>query len=221
MKSTSIVAGAVASAALLIGASTQATLTLDLATIIDGGNAPSGTPPWLRATIEDNLNGTVQLTMEAIGLAGTETVDSWAFNLDPALSASGLTVSLVSKSTGVGNISVELSSHVSSLNGLAFDFGFDYPNPNSQRFQQGDTAVFTIGHTTASLTPSSFDYAQADGYRSAAHIISLMDGGGSVKIADRITTVVPEPTTYIAGVLVGLPVVLGAIRTGRRQRKGG
>src|SRR6266481_855639 len=54
------------------------------------GVSPAGPTPWLTAVFSDSGANSVQLTLAAPGLTGSEFVKQWYFNLNPALNASQL-----------------------------------------------------------------------------------------------------------------------------------
>jgi hypothetical protein len=69
-------------------------LSFDLDTEISGATPPAGATPWLSATFDDSgTPGSVELTLTAVNLTGTEFVSVWLFNLDPSLNPALLTFS--------------------------------------------------------------------------------------------------------------------------------
>lgn len=208
----------VASAGLLAAGmiSANAAIEMGLGTKIDSGNSPSGAAPWLMAKFIDNGDGTLNLELTTPGLSATEFISDWNFNSTLSeTQISALSITEVTKS-GIGTIGVDLNPPIQgSLNGLGFDFGTSYPTANDDpnRFQGGDYVTFLIDHPSINLTLAHFTATTADGWYSAAHIQNLDAGGGSVKIGTKdlrdTTTVVPEPSTYIAGGLALVPLLFG------------
>lgn len=145
------------------------TLSFELDTVYTGGT-PSGPTPWLAATFDDTLdafgdNG-VRLTLTAPNLASGEFVTQWVFNLNTALTASGLTFTQVTNNTtGLvvpGDITTSLNGESSlGADGLKnFDITFNFPDENQPvgtRFEQGD--VFSVDMSRVGLLSSGdFNY---------------------------------------------------------------
>jgi hypothetical protein len=64
-----------------------------------GAHEPEGAAPWLNATFDDGGRpGSVTLTMSDVNLVDAEHVKLWAFNLDPILDPTDLTITF---STGL------------------------------------------------------------------------------------------------------------------------
>ncbi|GAH74224.1 unnamed protein product, partial [marine sediment metagenome] len=72
---------------LALTAGLQASVvSYDLSIEFSGATPPAGAAPWLNATFDDGGSaGSVDLTLTAVNLVGSEFVNVWLFNLDPAL----------------------------------------------------------------------------------------------------------------------------------------
>lgn len=178
-------------ATLLAGAGAvgASTVTYDFGQL-SGGTTPDGTPPWLEAAFTDNGQpaNTVQLTVSAGNLVGSEFVSCWYFNLNPALDPTSLSFS-VSDSTGsFANPSIQtLANGFKAGQDGKFDIllGFNSGSDASAHFGAGDTVTFTITGITG-LSANDFDWLSTPAggsglYSSAAHIEGI-DGGGTAWI---------------------------------------
>src|SRR5258708_5777614 len=84
-------------AAMLIGGIlpvSAATVTYDFGQL-SGGTPPAGAAPWLQAAFTDTgmPANTVQLTINAGSLSGSEFVSCWYFNLNPGMDPTSLSFS--------------------------------------------------------------------------------------------------------------------------------
>lgn len=196
---------------VLFGPPAEATsITLDLDVEFSGGQDPAGTPPWLRAVIDDGGSaGSVKITLIALNLVDEEFITGWYFNVEPSF------LSLTIANTGgVAGTASAYSQNAYKADGDGkYDLLFSYPSgPPAARFVAGATSEWTI--TAAGLTASHFNLlSHPDGghgpFRTAAHVQGI-EGGGSGWITE--SGEIPEPTT-LALVAAG---VLGM--TARRRR---
>lgn len=161
------------------------TITYDFGQI-SGGTPPSGSPPWLQAVFSDNGQpaNTVQLTLTAGNLVGSEFASCWYFNLNPALDPSGLSFS-VSGSTGsftTPTVQTGANAFKAGPDGK-YDVLLGFSTADSGRFTAGDSITFTITDMSG-LTADDFDQlstAACGGgqYSSAVHVQSIGDNGDS------------------------------------------
>ena len=195
------------------------TLTFDY-NFTFSGTDPGGTPPWLTATFDDQGgSGSVNLTMTAANLTGSEFISKWYFNLNPALNPALLTLSHVSGDTA-SSISKGVDAFKADGDGY-YDLLFSFPTSDNQnRFGAGESSVYTISGIS-SLTADDFDFTSVPGggagvYQAASHVQSI-DAAcdeNSGWIAPGGSTNVPEPLSII---LLGLGLVAVA-GMGRRLK---
>jgi hypothetical protein len=201
----------------VVPAASAAVISFDLDVEFSGATAPAGTAPWLRITFDDfGASGSVQVTMEAIGLTGDEFVSGWYFNFDPTLNAAAhLPSAVANPDVGWTSISAGNNAWQADGDGL-YDFRVEFANaPISDRFQDGESFVLNI--TGAGLIASSFDYLSAPAgghgpFHTAAHVQGIGAGGqfsGWIANSAGSSNDVPEPTTLTL-VLFGL--AFGATR---------
>ena len=157
--------------------------------------------PWLTATFDDNdVPGSVELTLSSTHLTDAEYVKEWCFNLDPSLDPVALAIA---QTSGVPVLSITQGENFYQADGDGlYDIRFDFPEKKADRFGVGDSAVFMI--TLAGITADSFNFLSepAGGhgpFYSAAHVGGIGDDDeDSGWIAPRNGgTPVPEPATML------------------------
>lgn len=181
------------------GPVSAATVVFDSSFEFSGATAPTGTPPWLRATFDDGgKSGSVTLTFEALNLVDSEFVSNLYFNLDPALDPTQLVFGPITKvgsfddpvaSTGVDAFKADGDGKYD----LLFAFATSGQGGGSLRFGAGESMSLAISGI-AGLVASSFDYLSApDGgsgpFPTAAHVQGI---GPREAFSGWVT--VPEPS---------------------------
>jgi hypothetical protein len=177
--------------------SAQAALTFDMGFQFNGDGTMYGAGPWLNITLVDVSADTVDLTISAVGLMGSEKVAGVYLNLDPLLNPALLAFSAPTKT---GNLEDPTISHAvadsykadgDGLYDILIEFNEDGP---AKAFNGGDAVKYTISLT--SLLASSFDFESADApgmetgpFKVATHFKSPGDVSGTSVWAT------PEPAT--------------------------
>ncbi len=213
MKVISLVAG-VMFLLLVVSGAGGSVLSIDLDTEISGAQSPTGALPWLRAEFDDGgTAGSVELTLTAVNLTGTEFVALWLFNLDSALDVTQLVFSAPTKTGSFVTPTISLSAGAFKADGDGFfDIKIAFTTSSDggeSRFGVGDAAVYTVTGIPT-LWASSFNVPSSPGggageYNTIARVRSI-DESGSGWVAS------PEPAT-LGMLLVG---ALGILR--RRNR---
>lgn len=226
--------GAMVALAALPGLESTArgsTVTMDFDIEFSGGQAPGGATPWLTAVFDDaadsiGANG-VLLTLSTPGLTGSENIDKWLFNLNPALDPTQLTFTRVG---GTGPVSVTIATTADNTNSIPgdgggyYDINFNFPQGNpAGRFSAGETEIYEIGYVSP-LTADDFNFLAAPHggngvHLSAAHVQNTTGegSGGSGWVAPgNGTQPIPEPATLVIWSLLGLGFACGG--WARRKR---
>ena len=218
--------GFVAAACLLLASAPVQAGVLSFGTSMEynGGTAPSGPPPWMTATFDDDGSaGSVTLTLSETNLTGSESVEVWLFNVDPNVDpddANEISFSAPTPLSGSFTAPVaSLGTDTFKADGdgyfdIKIQFGLGDANDSNQRFGVGDSVQYTI--SGPGLLAGSFNYISApDGgqgeWPTAAHVQST--GGGE----ESGWVTIPEPATLL---LLGaaVPLVLRRKRKSRRHR---
>lgn len=217
-------------AALMVRTPAYAYIYITYDEVYTGGQ-PAGDTPWLTALFENpgedlmaggyDFNSGVLLTLDSTGLAGSEFVSNWYFNLNPGLNVEDLTFTYVS---GVvpGKKNVDWTSadgFKQSGKGIPLNVRIPFVTKNDSRF--GDDLVSQILITgIEGLLAEDFNFsveAKGDEYVSVAHIQGIEndpEGSAWVKGYDPPLTTVPEPSTWLLMAL-GLAILPIARRLGR------
>jgi hypothetical protein len=191
-------------------------ISFDLDLEFSGATAPEGSTPWMRVTVDDSFGdaNTVRLSIDALGLTGTESATGVYVNFDPSLDPTLLSFSVVDNASAPPNaISTGENAFKADGDGF-FDVLFDFapPGTDGDRLTAGESVVYDLVYGSP-INASSFAYDSVNGggngtYRAAAHVQSIgYDGEDSGWIG-----AVPEPST---GLLVGLGLLVAARRRAR------
>lgn len=196
----------------LAAAAPAAVVSFDAWGLVSGPMPPAGSGPWATATFNDEvIPGTVQLTLSASGLTGTEFISEWCFNLEPDALADNPSLSIVAQSAaavgGGDNIDIFVGSDEYSGDGAGkFDVQLLFPTDQGvNRFTDNETVVLNISGVSG-LTADSFDAVSDKGFPTAVHVQSIGEGTSA-----WVST--PEPAT--AGLLLLAAVLM--IPRHRRQ----
>lgn len=163
---------------------------------LSGGTPPAGATPWLQAVFTDTAANTVQLTLSAGNLTGSEFVSCWYFNLDPALTPTSLNFSETGSSGAFTGPTIQTGAngYKAGPDGK-YDvlLGFSTAGGASSRFSGGDSITFTITGITG-LTAQDFNFLSSPAggsgpYSSAAHIQGIAPGDGSGWANPTLTTI--------------------------------
>jgi len=188
------------------------TITFDLQYEISGGTPPAGTPPWLRATFDDdNTPGSVTLTLTALNLTGSEKVTEWDFNFDPSKNLNFLIITQTSGPTA-DSITKDKNNLKGGGDGY-FDIGI-YFSPSGPLFTVGSQAVFSLISSEA-ITANSFNSfsnlkkkgSDLSNIHTVAHVQAIGESANlSGWVADQPPAAVPEPATMflLGSGLIGL-----------------
>lgn len=157
------------------------TLTFDYNFEFSGATAPSGPAPWLKATFDDfDSSGTVQLSIAASGLTGSEFIPAVYFNVDPAIIIFDLFKGFgLVDTSDVGSVIAFFGTDSFKADGDGlYDLLFSFPT-SGNRFTSGEEVAFEFN--LAGLTANSFDF------------LSTPDGGaGTFLSAAKIQGIGPN-----------------------------
>jgi hypothetical protein len=119
------------------------------------GVAPAGPTPWLTASFTSAGANTVQLTLAASGLTGSEFVNQWYFNFNPDLNLGGLVFTQTGSSGSFNSPTVQTGVNAFKPGGDGkYDILFNF-NPSVGQFGAGDSVTFDITGV-AGLSTSDF-----------------------------------------------------------------
>jgi hypothetical protein len=189
------------------------------------GTSPTGPTPWLEAAFSDTSTGVVSLTLTAKNLSDNsgnlEDVQDWLFNLDPALTPSNLSFSLVKK-TGAfttPTITATTDNAQKTQGNVPFDIDVSFATGNpSNRFTQGDSITYSITYSgTGTFDANSFAFTTSKGsfgpFYDSAHIQNTgSNGQGSGDIA-ATTVTTPEPASAVVAAAAGVLILLSPRRS--------
>jgi hypothetical protein len=168
-----------------------ATVTYNFGQVSDG-TAPAGSPPWLQAVFTDSglPANTVQLTLNAGNLQGSEFISCWYFNLNSAMLPSNLSFS---PSGSNPSILTGANMFKAGQDGK-FDILLGFSTVSGSQFGNGSSLTLNI--TGIGLTANDFNFlseAGANGsYASAAHVQSIQPGDANGWINPTSTVLSPS-----------------------------
>ena len=106
------------------------TLIFELNLEYSGGTSPAGAAPWLVATFQDTGANIVSLTLDARGLAGSEKVGEWCFNIAPGFEEA----ILITPDSGIFNYGPQ--NYYSAGPADGFDMAFNFPTSEANHLGQ-------------------------------------------------------------------------------------
>jgi hypothetical protein len=236
--------GCLAAAALLFCASALSAADLPLVFSLDsvygGSSAPAAQAPWLEAAFVDRAPiqagsltiNVVELSLTAKNLSGSEFIDSWFFNLDPAYTLP-LTVEYQKPAVNPGPDALfsrkldQLDANGTNGEGSGFDLLFDFFDENglanaADLFGPNESVSFLI--KGVNLFAASFGYTNNNGsFLSAALVRGIGPNSAFAWIADAQgdspgpgPAPVPEPATML---LMGIGLGgMALVKKARRRR---
>ena len=167
------------------------------------GSSPSGPAPWVDAFFHDVSPGTVDLTISAVGLTGTEFLSEFYINLNPIDFATNLVFTKLSTSGtfSLPSISEGTDSFKADGDGK-YDVLFNFGTANGTTLDGGESITYQITGI-AGLTALDFNYLSlpAGGhgpFLAAGHVQGIMcSTDTSGWISPTGLTPVPEPSTSV------------------------
>jgi hypothetical protein len=189
----------------------------------------SSTTPWVKTTLQDNGDGTVNLTISNPNLTGLEDVAGVYLNFDNTKNVGALQFSVVSRSgtfdsSGLSNPSTYSLNHATSgsMGGMQradgdgyFDIvinGFASGNDTTKTFGVGDSVTLKISSTAGSISTADFEFTSDNGSLlnyAAAHVMNTgAQNNKSAWLGTFSFSAVPESSTM--GLAAGL-LALGAV----------
>ena len=174
--------------------------------------APADKTPWLTlttTTLGGADAGKVQLEFYASGLTGTEYIDEWYLNVDPALDLKKMSFGSAVKTGSFSLPTVNLASdgYKAGPDGR-FDikvlFSTSSSGGGTNRFNAGDRLSYVVSYSLGSITAETFDFFSKPGgiydpYHTVAHVLATgSDASGSAWINS-----VPEPGPPLHALVLG------------------
>jgi len=206
-------AGVLLAALLMASSEAHAALSIGTDVSILGSKPASSTTPWVNSVFTDIGNNTVQLTITAPNLTGTEFVQTLYLEFNDLKNVSALNFALVSAQGLSSSVQVGLGQDKFQAGSAGGDFdiqlGFKTGGGLPAQFNGGDQIVFDITTTQANTSLSSLDFAfrsfnnnHPPLYYEAAYIGGIGGHNSGWVAADTFTVLgVPEPASgFIAAV---------------------
>lgn len=175
-----------------------ATVTFNYDQEFSGGQAPSGSAPWMVSTfsvspttytIGSTTYHAVRLTIDLSNLQSSAFISETDFNIDPTMNPANLSFSFIGGNSNA-NVAPGLGTNNFKADGDGFyDISFGFPTVSGGTFAGGTLATFDIEATNASmaaaLVPESFAFLSkpAGGhgpFYAAAHVQNTTGACGTM-----------------------------------------
>ena len=193
--------------------------TFDFAFAVQFSNStlPGGPAPWLTGTVSDDVAGTeVQITFNTAGLTGSEFISGIYLNLDPLITPTDVSATLVAAGTttnAYNNTQFGTDAFQADGDGI-YDILINLFNTAAANFSDNETLILNFNLAgTGTLEAEDFVFLATQGggngpFYAAAHLQGISGGGSTwIGIGPRPTprdvppddpppnTPVPEPAT--------------------------
>lgn len=186
------------------------------------GDASAGSDPITAVVSNSSHGGSIELTIEASGLTGTEFTSDAYFNFNPNLNMSDLSVVIGSGSTnGVQASSIQFGEDQFKSDGDGFyDMHVNFGTQgNGTPLTNGQEVNILISSSQRALTASDMDFLSTEGggegiYYAATHVQGLT-GGTSTWTGATAFSAIPEPET--SAMWLGAIAASGAVLYWRRR----
>ena len=152
-------------------------ITFDFTTQFSNSTQPGDPAPWVRATFDDTTAQAgfdVRLTVQTLGLTGSEFITETNFNINPAINPFQLEAQQVT-STNAALESIGFGPNLfQAAGGGRYDMTLRF-SPNQPRATAGQTYVIDLNWTGGTLTAGDFNFLAAPGggdgpFFAAAHL---------------------------------------------------
>jgi hypothetical protein len=188
-------------------------IIMELDTVFDGDQSPQGNPPWIDVIFDDQTTvGSVAMTINTVGLIGSEFVSKMYFNMDPSIDADELTFTKIDHSGTFEDPSIKFGQNKKKAGpAKGFDLELSFATKDADRFGAGDSLTYLISGPML-IDSSIFEYTNfnqkpEDTYYAAAHIQGIDDDFSGRVGAVEYHSNVPEPATALMLTIGGLSVL--------------
>jgi len=197
-------------------------IIMEFDTVFDGEkHSPEGSGPWVEVIFDDQATvGSVAMTINTMGLVGSEFISKMHFNLDPRIDAKKLTFTKIDQSGTFKDPSIKIDQDKKKAGPAhGFDMELGFKTKNHERFGVGESLTFLISGPML-IDSSIFAYTNAGKknqpeYYGAAHIQGINERDSArIGIVDyQPSTDIPEPATALILGIGGVSILV------RRKRK--